>query len=293
MQTIAAEDIAEEVSRALIDASCDVTSDKIRAYERALQKEYDPNAQWVIQQILENYKAAAESRVPLCDDTGIPHLFLEVGPSYSISSDLEHAIMTGISKGLSLLPGRPMAVKGNSLERLSQEMGLYTEPEKVLPAPMAIRFVRENTIRLSILMCGGGPAIRGKSYRIFHKHSIQNVEDEIVKWALDSCKELGCTPATLAIGVGRSHYEAANYMLEAQVYGSYDHQNSFEKSITEKVNEYGCGPLGLGGGTTVLGTFSKIGPARASGVRIVCLRPCCCFEPRIARVDLSKSIIVK
>ena len=59
-----------------------------------------------------------------------------------------------------------------------------------------------------------------------------------------------------------------------------------EGRITAAVNEGGSGPMGMGGSTTVLGTFLKVGPARASGVRIVCLRPCCCFEPRVASVEL-------
>ena len=76
-------------------------------------------------------------------------------------------------------------------------------------------------------------------------------------------------------------------MLQALVDGTYDRQNELEKEITQRVNEAGVGALGLGGNTTVLGTFLKIGPQRASGVRIVCLRPCCCFEPRIASVELK------
>ena len=54
----------------------------------------------------------------------------------------------------------------------------------------------------------------------------------------------------------------------------------------EKVNESKTGPLGLGGRHSVLATFAKVGPQRASGVRIVAWRPCCCFEPRRASVEL-------
>ena len=60
-----------------------------------------------------------------------------------------------------------------------------------------------------------------------------------------------------------------------------------EQYITDRVNEDGPGPLGFGGKTSVLSTFVKVGPQRASGVRIVCMRPCCCFEPRKASVILS------
>ncbi len=75
-------------------------------------------------------------------------------------------------------------------------------------------------------------------------------------------------------------------MLFAQVDGRYDKQSKMEQEITRRVNEADIGPLGLHGKTSVLATFVKVGPQRASGVRIVCVRPTCCFEPRIATVDL-------
>ncbi len=73
---------------------------------------------------------------------------------------------------------------------------------------------------------------------------------------------------------------------EAQVYGKYDIQNDLEKEITSRVNAAGCGPLGLGGEHSVLATFLKVGSLRASGVRIVSIRPDCCFEPRVATLEL-------
>ena len=75
-------------------------------------------------------------------------------------------------------------------------------------------------------------------------------------------------------------------MMEAMAKGDFGVQSDFEKRITEKVNEAEVGPLGLGGKHSVLAAFAKIGPQRASGVRIVALRPCCCFEPRRASVEL-------
>ena len=74
--------------------------------------------------------------------------------------------------------------------------------------------------------------------------------------------------------------------FQALVDGTYERQSDLEREITERVNESHVGALGLGGDTTVLATFMKVGPQRASGVRIVCMRPCCCFEPRIANCTL-------
>jgi fumarate hydratase subunit alpha len=203
-----------------------------------------------------------------------------------VTGQLIEDIHEGVRQGLRELPGRPMAVKGNDIQRIEQSDGLYEDAAALDPAPLIVRNIQEDEMRLTVLMLGGGPAIRGITQSIFHKHSIQVVVDEIVKRASEGVKKLGCTPCTLAIGVGRSQYEATSMMMEAMVKGNYSIQSELEKEITARVNETNVGPLGLGGGTTVLATFLNVGPQRASGVRIVAIRPCCCFEPRRATVSL-------
>lgn len=278
--------VVEKVSETLVNAGSTFLPDKKEAYKRAIERETNPQAKWALEKILENADAAEENKSPLCDDTGIPHLVLEVGENKAVSGKMLESIKEGLRQGLRKLPGRPMAIKGNDSERIDQSLGLEEDPGKLDSAPILIRNIDEDVIRLHILMFGGGPAIRGKTYRIFHKHSTKVVLDEIIDWAKNSTAQLGCTPCTLAVGVGRSHYEASSMMLQALVDGTYDKQNEMEKEITDRVNDAKVGPLGLGGDTTVLATFMKVGPQRASGVRVVCMRPCCCFEPRIATVEL-------
>lgn len=278
--------ITEKIADTLVKAGSTFSADKIRAYERAIEKESNPQSKWVMEQILENAKTAEKNRGPLCDDTGIPHVYVEIGKNQAVSGEILDSISEGVAEGLRRLPGRPMAVKGNDLERICQSEGMYEESEAVLPAPVQIRRTEEDITRVYILMEGGGPAIRGKDYRIFHRHSVDTVAEEIVSWAKEAVAQLGCTPCTLAIGIGRSHYEAAAMMMEAQVHGNYDVQSELEQRITKEVNESRTGALGLGGDTSVLATFLKVGPQRASGVRIVCLRPCCCFEPRVAHTEI-------
>ena len=180
-----------------------------------------------------------------------------------------------------------MGIMGDDNHRIDQSGGLNPDSAGVEPAPILIRRCKDDVLRLHILMFGGGPAIRAKTYRVFHKHSTDVVLDEIVAWATEGVKQLGCSPCTLAVGVGRSHFEATAMMLQAQVDGNYNVQSELEQEVTRRVNEANVGPLGLGGKTSVIATFMKVGPQRASGVRIVCVRPTCCFEPRIATVDLT------
>ena len=271
----------------LVDAGSTFRPDKKEAYRRAIKTERNPQAKWVLEQVLENAEVAERDHSPLCDDTGIPHLVLEVGEDCAVTGKMLDAIRAGVTEGLRKLPGRPMGIMGDDSHRIDQSGGLNPDSAGVEPAPILLRRCSDNVIRLHILMFGGGPAIRAKTYRVFHKHDTQVVLDEIVSWATEAVSQLGCSPCTLAVGIGRSHFEAASLMLQAQVDGSYDVQSEMEQEITRRVNESDIGPLGLHGGTSVLATFMKVGPQRASGVRIVCIRPCCCFEPRIATVELG------
>lgn len=284
-----------EYDKTIVDRICDTVvragsaflPDKKNAYALAIGRETNDQAKWVLRTVLDNAEIAERKRCPLCDDTGIPHVLVEVGPEAALTGSTIESIKEGIRRGLRELPGRPMAVKGNDAQRIAQSEGLYEDPGMLEPAPILIRSIDENVVRAHILMFGGGPAIRARTHRVFHKHSVDAVVDQIVEWGTESTAQLGCTPSTLAVGIGRSHYEAATLMLQALVDGTYDRQSDLEREITRRVNESHVGALGLGGDTTVLATFMKVGPQRASGVRIVCMRPCCCFEPRIASCRLQ------
>lgn len=278
--------IIEKVADCLVRAGSTFREDQKEAYRKAIADEKLESACWVMKQVLDNALVAEERYSPLCDDTGIPHLFLEVGPNKSVTGSLLEEIKEGVRLGLRQLPGRPMAIKGDDYARIDQSGGLDEDSGALASSPILIKPVEEDVLRLSVLMLGGGPAIRGITQRVFHKHSVDVVIEEIVNRAIPAVSQLGCSPCTLAIGIGRSQFEATSLMMEAMAKGDFNVQSDFEQRITNCVNEANVGPLGLGGKHSVLATFAKIGPQRASGVRIVALRPCCCFEPRRASVEI-------
>lgn len=280
-------DIVDKVSDSIIKASTNLSEDKRNALKSAIENESNENASWALTQILENYEVAQKTKFPLCDDTGIPHVIIEMGSDRQITQDLISQINEGIYQGLNKLPARPMAVKGNSIERIEQSQGLYEDPGLMKPASFLIDNAENpDTLNIHFLLQGGGPEIRAKTYRVYHKRSFDIVINEAIDWLKDSLKLLGCTPSIPAIGIGRSHYEASSLMLKSMVYGNLDDLSDEEKYVTQKLNQTNIGPLGFGGNTTVLGTFIKIGNQRASGVRIVSVRPSCFVEPRKATLRL-------
>ena len=204
------DNIVDLVKNALIKASTTFSNDKKKQYNKCLSCEKNKNAKWVLKSIIDNASVAEKNESPLCDDTGIPHIVLEIGPNVSLTGSMLIDIEKGIKEGLKKLPGRPMAIVGSDYERLGQLKGISNNPEDVEPAPFLIRRIEEDVLRLNILMFGGGPAIRAKTFRVFHKHDTNEVINTIVEWADSMVLELGCSPCTLAIGIGRSHYEASS-----------------------------------------------------------------------------------
>ena len=289
-------DILNDISNAIIEASTTLSKDKYDALKNAIDAEDSENARWALKQILENYQVAQKNRFPLCDDTGIPHVIIEMGEERQVTGELLNQIHEGIALGLNSLPARPMAVKGNEIQRIEQSEGLYDDPGRLAPASILVdtpndestykRDIAPDTLNVHFLLEGGGPEIRAKTYRVYHKRSFENVIGTACEWLESSLEMLGCTPSIPSIGIGRTHFEATSLLLKSIAYGNLSNQSRHEQEIADRLNSTGIGPMGLGGKTTVLGCYLNIGNQRASGVRIVSIRPSCFVEPRVATLKL-------
>ena len=89
-------DVIEDISNSIVEASTRLSKDKLNALKKAIEIETDDNAAWCLSQILENYEVAQDTRFPLCDDTGIAHVIIEVGCERQITGDLLNKIHKGI-----------------------------------------------------------------------------------------------------------------------------------------------------------------------------------------------------
>lgn len=279
--------LINKVADGIVEASTSISPDRKLVFQDALNNESNEDAIWALKIMMENFEFASSKKLPLCDDTGICHVFIEQGSNREIPSNFIDEIKKGIKTGLNKLPARPMAVKGDDLERIQQSSGLYKEPGTlVAPSFLIDSYNNPDKIKIHILLLGGGPEIRSKTYRVFHKHSYMEVFSTITKWLKDMVSDLGCTPTIPSIGIGRTHFEASSLMLKGIIYGDLSSQSDIEQFITKELNKTNVGPMGLGGKTTALGSFVNIGPQRASGVRIVSVRPLCFVEPRVFTIDL-------
>lgn len=145
------------VAETLVKAGSTFRPDQKDAYRKAILAEHNHYTKWVMQKIMDNANVAEKKLCPLCDDTGIPHIYLEVGKNRSVTGEMLDDIREGIRKGLRQLPGRPMAIKGNDNQRIDQSGGLDEDPAAVEHAPIIIcKHHDTDRIKLTILMLGGG-----------------------------------------------------------------------------------------------------------------------------------------
>jgi fumarate hydratase subunit alpha len=283
--------LSSKIEKLLINVSTSYPQDRIDAFKRALDKETNENAIWALELMIKNAEIANKNNLHLCDDTGIPHVFIELAKDQNISFEFFEDIKKGIANGFKNLPGRPMAVKGNDLERIEQSKGLYNNCEMITPPSFLIdidsKDESNDCIKIHLLLLGGGPEIRAKTYRVFHKRDYEEVLNVAINRFKENLSLLGCTPSIPAVGIGRTHFEANSLLIKSMIYGNLNNQSDFENYITDELNKTNIGPMGLGGKTTTIGSFVKIGPQRASGVRILATRPCCFVEPRIGTIEIS------
>ena len=128
-------EVVAKVADTLVRAGSTFREDKKEAYRRAIASEELTRAKWNLETILENAEVAQCNRSPLCDDTGIPHVFIEIGPNRTLSGSMMTAIEEGVREGLRQLPGRPMAIMGGDAERIDMSGGISPDSDALAPAP--------------------------------------------------------------------------------------------------------------------------------------------------------------
>ena len=153
------------IKNAIIKASTIYAPAQIDAFNKALlheKKLANENAIWALEAMIKNEEIARKSKLPLCDDTGIPHVLIELGRKRQLPENFIEKIKEGIKEGLDNLPARPMAVKGSELIRLEQSEGLYDKPSMIETAPISIDSFDKNHIDYSIDLLREGLNYLGK-----------------------------------------------------------------------------------------------------------------------------------
>lgn len=277
MTIIKQADLIDSVADALQYISYYHPKDFIDAMNEAYECEQNPAAKDAIAQILINSRMCAEGHRPICQDTGIVTVFVEVGMDVQWP-DATMGVEDMINEGVRRAYANPDNVLRASI--LADPDGERKNTKDNTPAVVHFKLVPGNTVDVHVAAKGGGSEAKSK-------FAMLNPSDSVVDWVLAMLPQMGagwCPPGMLGIGIGGTAEKAMILAKEAllepvdihdlQKRGASNRAEQLRLELYEKVNQLGIGAQGLGGLTTVLDIKVKDYPTHAANKPVAIIPNC-------------------
>ncbi|KGM99751.1 fumarate hydratase [Clostridium novyi A str. 4570] len=247
MRIINSKDITFAIKKLSIEANYFINEDVLEALEKSYNCEESPVGKEILSQIIKNNKIASEKYMPICQDTGVAVVFVELGQDLHVEGDINKAINEGVRQGY----------KEGYLRKSMVENPLYRKnTEDNTPAVIHIKIVPGDKIKLTLAPKGGGSENMSKIKMLKPLEGKEGIK----KFVLDTISEAGgnpCPPTIVGIGIGGT-FEKAALMAKEALLRPIDDKNSnpkiatLEEELLREINNLGIGPMGVGGRTTSL-----------------------------------------
>ena len=263
MRNIEAAKVTEVVRRLCIEANCHLTKDLKDCIVECRKNETFPVAQGILDQIIENYGIADENNVPVCQDTGMACVFIDMGQDVHVEGNLEEAIHEGVRQGYKDGYLRKSVVR-DPLDRVNT--GDNT------PAMIYYNIVPGEQIKITVAPKGFGSENMSQIKMLKPSDGLQGVKDFVVKVVEDAGPN-PCPPVVVGVGVGGT-FDKAAFMAKKALTRPVDSHNedpfyaALEDELLEKINALGVGPQGFGGRTTALAVNIEKCPTHIAGLPV-------------------------
>ena len=237
--------ISRSTCRAFREAEIHLPGDVVRALSRAAKRETSDLARGELANILSNISRAEELGVPICQDTGVPVIYLTIPPDIALTPSIYEAVAKGVRDATQAVPLRPNVVHPLSRENTKDNTGLGMPAIHVQPGE-----------RLTITVLPKGAGAENMSRIVM---MLPSQKDQIPRVVAETMLLAGgkpCPPVILGVGIGGTFDGAAALAKEALLL-PVDTMDEFEQELCDIVNELGIGPMGLGGKTTALAVKVK------------------------------------
>lgn len=239
--------ITEVVKRLCIDANYRLPED-VRARIQTCRRSEDGHmAGDILDRIIENYLIADESQVPICQDTGMACVFMEIGQEVHIEGDLKAAVNEGVRQGYAEGYLRKSVV-ADPLDRINTKDNT--------PAVLYIDLVPGDNVKITVAPKGFGSENMSQIKMLKPSDGLQGVKEFILQ-VVEEAGPNPCPPIVVGVGIGGT-FDKAAYLAKKALMRPLDQRNEkvfyeeLEEELLEKINESGIGPQGFGGKTTAL-----------------------------------------
>lgn len=263
MKTIKSEAITKAVRDLCIEANCHLPADIKGAIATCKACEPFAIAKTVLDKIEENYQIADEDNVPICQDTGLACVFLEIGQDVHIEGNLKEAVDEGVRQGYVEGYLRKSCV-GDPIERVNT--GDNT------PAVIYYDIVEGDALKITVAPKGFGSENMSQIKMLKPSDGLQGVKDFILK-VVEEAGPNPCPPIVVGVGIGGT-FDKAAYLAKKALMRPVDQRNKkpfyaeLEKEMLEKINQLGIGPQGFGGKTTALAVNIETLPTHIAGLPV-------------------------
>jgi len=257
--------VTEAVAKLAIDACTYLGDDVMAFFEKAIDREESETGRDVLVQLLENANLARDENIPLCQDTGLAVVFLEVGQDvHLVGGSLEDAVNEGVRKGYTDGYLRKSAV--------ADPIGARKNTGDNTPAMLHVRIVPGDTVKVIVAPKGGGAENMSAIGMLKPAQGRQGAIDFIV----DTVSKAGpnpCPPILVGVGLGGT-FEKAAYMAKHSLMREVGSTNpeprlaELEDEIERRCNDLGFGPAGLGGRVSVMDVFIEELPAHIASMPV-------------------------
>lgn len=247
--------VINAVEKLCIDANYSIPTDVLKKLNTALEKEESPVARDILNQIIENDILAGNEKVPMCQDTGLTVVFLEIGREIHLNGDIYEAIQEGVRRGYN---------KGYLRKSIVKDPFNRVNTGDNTPAIIHTKLVEGDKVKIVIAPKGGGSENMSTVVMMKPSDGLEGCK----KFILDFIEKAGgnpCPPIVVGIGFGGNLEKAALLAKEALLRDINDTNEDedlakLENSLLEDINKLGIGPMGLGGRTTALSVKIKKHP---------------------------------
>ena len=263
MREIQASDVTQTVRRLCVEANCRLPEDMRACIARSRDEEAWPIARDILDRIIENYEIADRDCVPICQDTGMACVFLEIGQDAHVNGDLAEAVHEGVRQGYADGYLRKSVV-ADPLRRVNT--GDNT------PAMIYYEIVPGDRLKITVAPKGFGSENMSRIAMLRPSDGEDGVKDFVVRCA----EEAGpnpCPPIVIGVGIGGTFDRAAllakkALMRPVDVRSDDPYYAAMEAELLARVNALGIGPQGFGGKTTALAVNIEKCPTHIAGLPV-------------------------
>ena len=262
MRTVNVEEISKNIKEMCIEANHFLSKDMDIAMKNAVSTEKSPLGKKILSQLQDNLKIAGEDMIPICQDTGMAVVFLEIGQDVHFEGgDLEDAVNEGIRRGY---------VDGYLRKSVVKDPVRRGNTGDNTPAMIYTEIVPGENIKITVGPKGFGSENMSAIRMFKPSHGLQGIKDFIIE-TVETAGPNPCPPMVVGVGIGGT-FDKAALLAKKALMRPLDSSNpdpfyaDLEKEMLEKINELGIGPQGFGGKTTAIGLNIETMPTHIAGM---------------------------